>query len=155
MTNDTAYILALDISSSNVGLVFYHGRVLDHAEWRLSGDIAERCRQAYSRFWSALEKYPQVDVLAVEAPVLRYGGSIPQIRVSGAILALAGQRNLPLVEVSPTAAKFALAGIGNCSKQTMQARAGMYGVVGEHASDALGVAIAALKRVEVVSDAVV
>jgi Holliday junction resolvasome RuvABC endonuclease subunit len=149
--NDTPYILALDISSIKVGLVFWHGEVLDHCEWTLTGDIAERCRMAYSRFYTALEKYPQIDVLAIESPIMRFAGTIQQCRVSGAILTLAGQRNLPLIEVSPTAAKFALAGVGNCSKQTMMARASAYGVIGEHAADALGVALGALKRIEVVA----
>jgi Holliday junction resolvasome RuvABC endonuclease subunit len=118
--NDAPYILALDISSTHVGLVLYHGKVLDHAEWTLVGDIAERCRLAYSRFYTALERYPQIDVLAIESPIMRFAGTIQQCRVSGAILALAGQRNLPFVEVSPTAAKFALAGKGNAIKQDMQ-----------------------------------
>lgn len=149
MTNEP-YILALDISSTRVGLVFYHGTVLDHTEWQLSGDIAERCRLAYNRFYTALEKYPQVDCVAVEAPVARFASAvIAQSRVSGAILALAGQRNLPVVEVSPTAAKFALTGRGNVGKDTMMARASAYGVSGEHASDALGVCLASLRRVEV------
>jgi Holliday junction resolvasome RuvABC endonuclease subunit len=117
----------------------------------LIGDIAERCRLAYSRFYTALERYPQMDVLAIESPIMRFAGTIQQCRVSGAILALAGQRNLPFVEVSPTAAKFALAGIGNASKEIMQARASAYGVIGEHASDALGVALGKLKRIEVVA----
>ena len=144
------YLLGLDISSRMIGMCFYHGRVLDYGEWVLTGHITERCRLAYSRFYTLLERYPQVDVLAVESPVLRFAGCIPQIRVSGAILTLAGQRNLPHVEVSPTAAKFALAGIGNCSKDTMMARAREYGVSGEHASDALGVALAAAKQIQVV-----
>jgi Holliday junction resolvasome RuvABC endonuclease subunit len=145
------YILGLDISSTAIGLVLYHGAVLDHAEWTLTGDIAERCRLAYSRFYTALERYPQIDVLAIESPIMRFAGTIQQCRVSGAILALAGQRNLPFVEVSPTAAKFALAGKGNVDKCTMMARASAYGVIGEHAADALGVALGALKRVEVVA----
>lgn len=149
--NDAPYILALDISSTHIGIIFYHGVVLDHTEWTLEGDIAERCRAAYSRFYTLLERYPQIDVLAIESPVMRFAGTIQQCRVSGAILALAGQRNLPLIEVSPTAAKMALTGIGNCSKEAMQARAQAYGVVGEHASDALGVCLAACKRVEVVA----
>jgi Holliday junction resolvasome RuvABC endonuclease subunit len=151
--NDAPYILALDISSTAVGLVFYHGAVLDHAEWTLSGDIAERCRLAYSRFWTALERYPQIDVLAIESPIMRFAGTIQQCRVSGAILALAGQRNLPFVEVSvrPLRSLRWLA-IGNCSIGcTMMARASAYGVIGEHAADALGVALGALKRVEVVA----
>jgi len=149
--NDTPYILALDISSTKVGLVFWHGAVLDHSEWTLTGDIAERCKLAYNRFYAALERYPQIDVLAIESPIIRFAGTIQQCRVSGAILTLAGQRNLPLIEVSPAAAKYALAGIGNASKDAMQARASSYGVVGEHASDALGVCLAACKRVEVVA----
>jgi Holliday junction resolvasome RuvABC endonuclease subunit len=151
MNDDTPYILGLDISSTRVGMVFYHGKVLDHAEWILTGDIGERCRLAYSRFYTCLEKYPQVDCLAIEAPVARYASAvIAQCRVSGAILALAGQRGLLHVEVSPTAAKYALAGIGNASKDTMMARASAYGVTGEHASDALGVALASLKQIQVV-----
>jgi len=149
--NAVPYILGLDISSTHIGIVFYHGAVIDHAEWTLSGDIAERCRLAYNRFFSLLERYPQIDCLAIESPVARFGGAvIPQARVSGAILALAGQRNIPLIEITPAAAKFALAGIGNCSKETMMARARAYGVIGEHASDALGVALASVKMVEVV-----
>ena len=152
MMTTAPYILALDISSTAVGLVFYHdGRVLDLAEWQLQGDIAERCKLAYNRFYAALERYPQIDVLAIESPVLRFAGCIPQIRVSGAILTLAGQRNLPLGEVSPAQAKRALTGTGSASKQLMMAYAAVYGVCGEHASDALGVALSALKRVEVVT----
>jgi Holliday junction resolvasome RuvABC endonuclease subunit len=70
--------------------------------------------------------------------------------VSGAILALAALRWKHVIEVTPAAAKLALSGKGNCSKDTMMARASAYGVVGEHASDALGVALAAMQRVEVV-----
>jgi hypothetical protein len=70
---------------------------------------------------------------------------IPQARVSGAILALAGQRNLPLVEVTPSQGKKALTGIGNADKCTMMARASAYGVIGEHASDALGVVLASFE----------
>lgn len=131
-------------------MVLYHAVVLDYAEWTLVGDIAERCRLAYNRFYALLQRYPQVDVLAVESPVLRFVGCIPQIRVSGAILALAGQRNLPFVEVSPTAAKRMLTGHGNALKEEMQRAAACYGVSGEHASDALGVALASLKQIQVV-----
>jgi Holliday junction resolvasome RuvABC endonuclease subunit len=151
MNDDTLHPSPRHLLERTIGLVLYHGAVLDHAEWTLTGDIAERCRLAYSRFYTALEKYPQIDVLAIESPIMRFAGTIQQCRVSGAILALAGQRNLPFVEVSPTAAKFALAGKGNVDKCTMMARASAYGVIGEHAADALGVALGALKRVEVVA----
>lgn len=159
MNDNTPYILALDISSTHIGFVLYHGTgasdtpdgVLDHAEWTLAGDISARCKLAYNHFYRCLERYPHVDCLAIESPVLRYGGSIPQIRVSGAILTLAGQRGLPHVEVSPTEAKKALSGKGVCSKDTMMARASAYGVAGEHASDALGVALASVKQIQVVT----
>lgn len=150
--NDAPYILSLDISSTNVGFVLFHAAVLDHGEWTLSGDIAERCRLAYSRFYSLLDRYPVIDCIAVEAPVARFASAvIAQSRVAGAILALAGQRNIPLVEVSPAAAKRALSGQGNATKEEMQARAREYGVQGEHAADALGVALVAAGKVEVVA----
>jgi len=150
MTN-AAYILALDISSTNLGFVLYHGAVLDYGEHPLAGDIAERCRRAYNVFHTLLDRYPQVDVLAVEAPVARFASAvIAQSRVAGAILALAGQRNIPLVEVSPAAAKRALTGIGTATKYSMMLEAQGYGVSGEHAADALGVALSAAGKVEVV-----
>jgi len=148
---DQPYILALDVSSTNMGFVLYHGAVLDYGEPPLAGDIAERCRRAYNVFHTLLDRYPQIDVLAIEAPVARFASAvIAQSRVAGAILALAGQRGLPLVEVSPAAAKRALTGIGNATKDTMMARAREYRVFGEHASDALGVALVAAGKVEVV-----
>lgn len=151
MTN-TPYILALDISSTRIGLVFYHGAVLDHCEWQLSGDIAERCRLAYSRFFTALEQYPQIDVLAYEAAVGRYFTACEaECNVQGAILALAGQRNIPTIKISPAAAKIALSGRGNASKGDMQKAAEQHGVTGEHASDALGVALSACKQIQVVA----
>lgn len=156
--SNAPYILALDISSTHIGVVLYHDAVADgtpsgvveHTEWTLQGDIAERCRRAYNHFFTLLERFPAIDCLAIEAPVIRFGGSIPQIRVSGAILTLAGQRDIPYLDVSPAAAKRALTGKGNADKETMQARAHAYGITGEHAADALGVALSAAGKVEVV-----
>lgn len=149
--NNNPTILALDASSTMLGWVLYHGAVLDHGEHKLTGTVEQRCAAAYNALWNMLHDYPATDCIAVEAPVARYASAvIAQSRVAGAILTLAGQRNIPLVEVSPAAAKRALTGIGNASKDTMQSRARAYGVVGEHASDALGVCLAALKLVSVV-----
>lgn len=153
MTNDTApTILALDASSTMIGYCLYAGQVLAHGEHQLAGaDIACRCQTAYDILVLLLDRFAVADCIALESPVARFGSAvIAQARVSGVILLLAAQRNLHVIEVSPTAAKFALAGIGNCSKETMQARASSYGVIGEHASDALGVALSACKRVETV-----
>lgn len=148
-----ACILALDASSTNIGWVLYAGQVLAHDEHKLQGDdIAVRCQTAYDILVLLLDRFPQIDCLAIEAPASRHKkGLIPQCRVSGALMACAAQRWKHVIEVTPTRAKFALSGKGNASKDTMMARARAYGVAGEHASDALGVAIAAARMVEVVA----
>lgn len=144
-------ILALDASSTTLGFCLYAGHVLAFGEHTLSGSIEQRCACAYNALWNLLHDCPQIDALAIESPVLRFASCIPQIRVSGALMALAGQRGILVVEVSPTAAKYALAGIGGASKCTMQARASAYGVIGEHSSDALGVALSAARQIKVVA----
>jgi Holliday junction resolvasome RuvABC endonuclease subunit len=147
-------ILALDASSTAIGYCLYAGAVLAHGEHKLAGgDIATRCQTAYDILVLLLKRWPAIDAVAIESPVLRFAGCIPQIRVSGALLLACAQQWKPIIEVSPTAAKLALSGKGNCGKETMQARARAYGVFGEHASDALGVALAAVKRIQVVSNA--
>lgn len=145
-------LLALDASSTNIGWVLYAGQVRDAGEIVLTGkDIADRCRQAFAHVGLLLTTFPEVDALAIEAPVARFAKAvIPQARVSGAILACAAQRQLLVCEVTPTAAKRALSGKGTAKKQLMQARAAEHGISGEHASDALGVALAASTMVEVV-----
>jgi Holliday junction resolvasome RuvABC endonuclease subunit len=148
-------ILAFDASSTHIGYVIYHAAVIEHGEWTMAGPIEVRCRIAYNRFWLLLDRIIQPDMIAIEAPVCRFAKAvIPQARVSGALMVLAGQRDIPVVEISPTAAKLALAGKGTASKDVMMTRAGAYGVIGEHAADSLGVALAASKlgvRMEAVS----
>lgn len=78
---------------------------------------------------------------------------IPQCRVSGALMCAAALKQLNVIEVSPSQAKKALTGLGNAKKLAMQAAALSYGVTGEHAADALGVALASLGRVRVVEAA--
>jgi Holliday junction resolvasome RuvABC endonuclease subunit len=146
-----ATILALDASSTTIGWVLYAGRVLYCGEHKLQGDdIAVRCQTAYEILALLLNRFPQIDCLAIEAPVARFAKAvIPQARVSGALMTCAAQRWKHVIEVTPAAGKLALAGKGNASKDTMMARARAYGVSGEHASDALGVALAAATKVEV------
>lgn len=146
-----ATILALDASSTMIGYVLYAGTVIAHGEHKLQGDdIAVRCQTAYDVLKLLLDRYPQIDCLAIESPVARFAKAvIPQARVSGAILTLAAQRWKHVVEIPPAAAKFALTGRGNASKETMRFRALDFGVVGEHAADALGVALAAARLVSV------
>ena len=145
-------ILALDASSTTIGWIIYDGAVRDHGEVQLRGsDIADRCRQAHAALNLILMTWPSVDVVAIEAPVMfRAKGLIPQCRVSGALMACAALKTLHVVEISPAQAKKALTGYGSASKVLMQVAARLCGVVGEHASDALGVAIAACGMVSVI-----
>jgi Holliday junction resolvasome RuvABC endonuclease subunit len=145
-------ILALDASSTSLGWCLYAGSVLAHGEHRLAGgDIATRCQTAYDILVLLLQRYPEVDVVAIESPASPHKKSlIPQARVSGALLLVAAQQRKLYIEITPQHGKQALAGTGNADKQTMQAKAAERGVRGEHASDALGIALAAYKRVEVV-----
>ncbi len=145
-------ILALDASSTAIGWVVYDGAVLASGEMYLTGsEIAWKCRQALTWLHAHLGAYPTVDCVAIEAPVARHASAvIPQARVSGALMAAAALKKLHVIEVAPKKAKRALAGNGNTDKQAMQAKAVGYGVVGEHASDALGVALAAAGQVKVV-----
>lgn len=156
MSDTPPTILALDASSTTLGWCLYAGRALAHGEHRIAGaDIAVRCATAADILAMLLRQYPEVNAIAIESPVARFAKAvIPQARVSGALMALAAQKWIPVCEVTPTAAKFALAGRGDASKDAMQARARSYGVVGEHASDALAVALVAAKLVSVVEEAV-
>ena len=146
-----ATILAIDASSTQIGYCLYNGAVLAHGEIALKDpDIAVRCRLAFAQINGLLELYPQSDVIAIESPVARFGSAvIAQARVSGALMVAASLKGLLIVEVTPPAAKKALTGRGNADKLAMQQAALAYGVRGEHAADALGVALSALKVVKV------
>lgn len=144
-------ILGLDASSVMLGWVVLDGTtVRDFGEVQLKhSDIAERCRLAWAALNTILELH-QVDVVALESPVARFAKAvIPQARVSGALLALCALKSLLVVEVTPGQGKRRLTGYGDADKAMMMRAAACYGVTGEHASDALGVALHAVGRVEV------
>lgn len=149
----TPTILALDASSTSIGFCLYDGRVRDHGEIVLRGaDIADRCRQAYAALDHILVMCCEraIDCIAIEAPASVFKKAlIPQCRVSGALMACAALRGFLVVEVTPTQAKRALTSTGNADKALMQCYARDYGVTGEHASDAVGVALAAVGMVKV------
>jgi crossover junction endodeoxyribonuclease RuvC len=147
-----ATILALDASSTTIGWVVYSGAVEAHGTILLTSDgIADRCRQAHAALNLILANHPDVDAIALESPIARFAKAvIPQARVSGALLACAALKGLHVVEVTPSEAKKALTGSGCAGKAQMQAEAVRYGITGEHAADALGVALAAVGRVKVV-----
>lgn len=152
---DAPTILAIDASSTTLGYVLWQaGAVLAFGEHRLAGaDIACRSRSARDILERLLDRYAGVCVVAIEAPVARYASAvIPQARVSGALLSLVAERvGLLWCEVPPAQAKRALTGHGDASKEEMQAAARVYGVSGEHAADALGVAKSAEKMIRVVA----
>lgn len=149
-------ILGLDASSTTLGWVVLDGTaVRDFGEMQLRhSDIAERCRLAWAALNTILElcerRGLRPDLVALESPVARYAKAvIPQARVSGALLALCALKSLLVVEVTPGQGKRALCDDGAGSKADMQQAALSYGVVGEHAADALGVALFAIQKVEV------
>jgi len=141
-------ILGLDCSSTTIGWAILNGDIRDAGTLRLTGsDIAERCRQARAGVYLVLLNHPDVDAVAIESPVARYAKAvIPQARVSGAILSLLAEKQIAWVEVTPSEAKRALVGRGGASKADMMTAAGLDD---EHAADAVGVAKAALKHVQV------
>lgn len=144
-------ILALDASSTMIGYCLYDGAVITSGELTLKDpDIAVRCAAAYAQLNSWLD-YWQPDVVAIEAPVARFAKAlIPQVRVSGALMVAASLRGILVLEIAPSAAKAVLCGSGAASKEAMQAAAWeRYGVRGEHAADAVGIALAACKLVSV------
>lgn len=144
-------ILGLDASSVCIGwCILQNGRALVHGEIKLPADnIAARCEAAQRELILLLDEAP-IDAVAIESPVALYGSAvIQQARVSGALLAMCHLREIVWLEIEPTKAKKALTGKGNAKKPEMQEKAADYHVYGEHASDALGVALAAVGRVVV------
>lgn len=157
-------ILALDISSVAIGYVIYCGAVEAAGEILLKhDDINQRCRLARAQIGGLLVEHPDIDAAAIEEHVLRrFTGKngqrvdtakalIQQCLVSGAVRSLIAERQILLCDdVAQAVAKKTLTGKGNCDKRAMQTAALAYGVRGEHASDALGVALACVGRVKVV-----
>lgn len=146
-------ILALDISSTHIGLC-YDGQPLE--TWHLHGDIAERCRLAAAMVRAQLWLTPDVDLVVIESPVARYAKAlIPQARVSGAVLAVLSEKQIAWQEISPSEAKRALCGRGTATKADMIDEAGwrLGQVCDEHQSDAyaLWLAARALKAEKVVA----
>jgi len=113
----TIKILALDMSSSTIGLC-YDGQQFE--TFHLTGDIAARCRQAQALIKGQLWLFADVDLVVIESPVARFAKAvIPQARVSGAVLALLSTSEVAWCEVTPQDGKMALCNKGNASKMDM------------------------------------
>lgn len=146
-------IIAFDISSTTIGYVVYDDAVIEHGNHVLRhADINHRCRLARAFVFGLVQLYPCLDACAIEAPGGQFKGSIiPQCFVSGAVRSYLAERNIVICDVAAQHAKQALTKRGNASKLQMQEAALAYGVTGEHAADALGVALAAIGRIEQVA----
>lgn len=148
----TATILALDASSTTIGWALYEsGAIVKSGQITLySRDINDRCKQANWEIGVLIANHGAIDVVAIESPVARFAKAvIPQALVSGAIRVAARFHDRHVVDVTPAEAKQALTGRGNADKALMQTMAGALGVTGEHAADAVGVALAAVGKVRV------
>lgn len=139
----TLKVLALDISSTHIGLC-YDGQPL--ATWCLHGDIAERCRLAASMVRTQLYLTPDIDLVIVERPAGRHAQALIQMaRVSGAVLTVLSEKQIAWQEISPSDAKKALTGKGNADKSLMISVAGQQlgRLVDEHQADSFGLWLAA------------
>lgn len=147
----SATLLALDASSTTIGWVVFDGAVRDHGTIYLKhSDVNHRCRLARAHIAGLIAQHPYVDAVAIEGPASPHKGAlIPQCFVSGAIRSYVAELDIAICDVPPQHAKQALAGRGNASKADMMEAAAAYGVEGEHASDALGVALHASKMATV------
>ena len=145
-------ILALDMSSTNVGLC-YDGKEFETISLR--GDIAKRCELAARLIIGWIIIWEDIDLIVIESPVGRFTKAvIPQARVSGAVLSEFSRRNLAWVELAPQLGKKALTGKGNADKQAMILAAGQKTgqLLNEHQADAFGLYLAA-KAIKVESRA--
>lgn len=154
MPPSRAVILGLDCSSTMIGWVVWDGSVRAYGECPLKGrDLAERCRLAYALIGLLIETHPDIDCIGIESLVARFAKAvIPQACVHGAVLTRLALFGLHAIEITPSSAKGRLCGSGGADKAEMQEAARAYGVCGEHASDALGVALVAAGQVMVVMD---
>jgi crossover junction endodeoxyribonuclease RuvC len=141
-------LLALDISSTNIGYVVWTGDMVDLAGTIvLKSPILMRRLIAAQPQIEALIEQVQPDAVAYEGPAHRTSAlsMVAQQRMVGVALLSAGLRRIEAIEIAPASAKKALTGNGHAKKEQMMFHAGqLVGVqIDEHQADALGVALAA------------
>jgi Holliday junction resolvasome RuvABC endonuclease subunit len=149
-------LLAFDVSSKHVGwCLFIDGAVERYASFPLARtrytDMPPRLLEM-DRICGHLIVAWSPDAIAYEGPAHKSYplALVQQSRVVGVLLLHAARYGLPVVEVSPAAAKAALTGNGNADKAMMitMARAELNDPVldDDHVADALGVGIAACAK---------
>lgn len=150
-------ILGLDVSSTHIGLVLLAGDTrLDRLTWRLmGGDVAARCLLARDLVTAYLDQQADVDLVAIEAPVLRRfkrgnkaidtaHACIQQSRVQGTVLSVIAESGILWTEITPAQAKHALTGKGNASKaEVFQAATQYFQPEDTHQADAFALCLAA------------
>jgi Holliday junction resolvasome RuvABC endonuclease subunit len=120
--------LGLDASSTHIGWVLLEDGV---GRWRgvitlKDKSIAKRCLVARRAVAQLIESW-KPDRVGIESPVGRFAGAvIPQARVSGAVLSVIEEANLPWHDIAPKEAKKALASSGTADKEKMLRAAAPY-----------------------------
>ncbi len=144
-------LLALDASTTHIGWAYLDGdRLLRSGEITLRGDPAERLRVA--AWW--LIGRDRADVVALEEPFVgRNGHTAMQLaRMTGALAgAITVAWKVPVVWVGPTEAKLAATGDGRADKRAVRKMIQAQfpnAYPGEHACDAVGVALAAAGKIK-------
>lgn len=142
-------ILGLDLSTTHIGtaIVDSNGQYLNAGELTLAGDFDARMRRAVHEIAILLASW-QPDIVAIESPFVgKNRQTALQLGLMRGIAWTIAIRRLNIVpiEITPAEAKQALTGNGRASKTDMMYFARLHSAVylPEHASDALGVAIAA------------
>lgn len=148
-------LLALDISSTNIGVVVWdmiRDTVFDSLTTKLKGDLPTRLYEGSKTFVALIDEYlGGHDVIAFEdaAHHAKPLALIAQQRMVGCLFAAIERCGVVVktIGIPPSAAKKALSGSGRADKTQMIACASAYmpnSDYTEHEADALGVALAAL-----------
>jgi crossover junction endodeoxyribonuclease RuvC len=149
-------VLGVDPGLATFGLAYHDGAHWQAETWRTSprdGTDAERLALLLDRLRCHLDAHP-ADVLALETQFVNpeapggVGRSVLLVaRVAGAVVGLARERGIAVVDVTPQRAKLALTGDGKADKRRMVECANQaYGLAltpgQHHAADALGMELA-------------
>lgn len=109
-------ILGLDMSSRVIGWALSDGSAWGHYD--LPNDIAERCALARQRVGALLDIHRPA-LTAIESPVGKFAGVLPQSYVRGAVLSLMPERRALWVDRTPGQGKVALCADGTATKTEM------------------------------------
>lgn len=145
-------LLSLDISSTHIGMaLFDDGDIILASSYAPPGDLRRRLVAIGAWFQIEVHKC-RPDFLAIEAPAFASREHVAIQRAVGAVLC--NWTGSEVLEIAPTSAKLALTGSGKADKADMIKYAGYLAPElgpDEHASDAIGVGLAALGKLKLVA----